>query len=140
MHHILRLATALTVSLLSLTVQADIQQKLDSLEPGTTFRLPAEAVSPLVIKVPGVTVACSPETLIDGGGEGNAVEIRAEDVTLRGCRIRNWGTDLNKMNAGIFTSREARGATIEENDLQGSAFGIWLDATPDITVRNNTVR
>ena len=86
MHHILRLGAALTVALLSLTAQADIQQQLDDLEPGATFELPSENLSPLVIRVPGVTVACGPETLIDGGGTGNAVEILAEGVTLIGCR------------------------------------------------------
>lgn len=39
-----------------------------------------------------------------------------------------------------FINREAVNATVENNDLQGSAFGIWLDATPDVTVRNNTIR
>lgn len=78
--------------------------------------------------------------MIDGGGEGNAVEIQAEGVTLSGCRIRNWGTDLNEMNAGVFVAREARGSTIENSDLQGAAFGVWLDATPDVTVNGNNIR
>src|SRR5680860_528660 len=140
MYQLLRLGAALTVALLSLTAQADIQQQLDDLEPGATFELPPENISPLVIMVPGVTVACLPETTIDGGGKGNAVEIQAEGVTLSGCRIRNWGTDLNELDAGVFINREAVNATVEDNDLQGSAFGIWLDATPDVTVRNNTIR
>jgi len=140
MHQILRLGVALTVAFLSLTARADVQQQLDDLEPGVTFELPPENLSSLAIKVPGVTVACAPETLIDGGGKGNAVEIRAEGVTLSGCRIRNWGTDLNKLNAGVFIQREARGATVENSDLQGTAFGIWLDATPGVTVKNNTIR
>ncbi|WP_298448991.1 nitrous oxide reductase family maturation protein NosD [uncultured Marinobacter sp.] len=140
MHHILRLGAALTVALLSLTAQADIQQQLDDLEPGATFELPSEILPPLAIRVPGVTVACGSETLIDGGGAGNGVVIGAEDVTLSGCRIRNWGTDLNQLNAGVFVKREARGATVENSDLQGTAFGIWLDAAPDVTVRNNTIR
>ncbi|WP_417538558.1 nitrous oxide reductase family maturation protein NosD [Marinobacter sp.] len=140
MHHNLRLGVALTVALLSLTAQADIQQQLDALQPGATFELPSEILPPMAIRVPGVTVACRPETLIDGGGAGNAVVIEAEDVTLSGCRIRNWGTDLNQLNAGVFVKREARGATVENSDLQGTAFGIWLDAAPDATVRNNTIR
>ncbi|MFP3977429.1 nitrous oxide reductase family maturation protein NosD [Marinobacter sp. KMM 10035] len=140
MHHNLRLGVALTVALLSLTAQADIQQQLDDLEPGASFDLPSETLPSLAIRVPGVVVACAPETLIDGGGAGSAVVIEAEDVTLSGCRIRNWGTDLNQLNAGVFVKREARGATVENNDLQGTAFGIWLDAAPDATVKNNTIR
>lgn len=140
MHHILRLGVALTVALLSLTAQADVQQQLDDLEPGATFDLPSETLPSIAIRVPGVTVACGPETLIDGGGKGNGVEIHAEGVTLAGCRIRNWGTDLNELNAGVFVKREASDTTVENNDLQGSAFGVWLDAAPDATVKNNTIR
>lgn len=140
MYHILRVVAALTVASLSLTAQADIQQQLDGLEPGASFELPPENLPSFAIRVPGVTVACSPGTLIGGGGTGNAVEILAEGVTLTGCRIRNWGTDLNELDAGVFVNREASNATVENNDLQGSAFGIWLDATPDVTVRNNVIR
>ncbi|MBU2873649.1 nitrous oxide reductase family maturation protein NosD [Marinobacter salexigens] len=140
MYHILRVVAALTVASLSLTAQADIQQQLDDLEPGASFELPPENLPSLAIRVPGVAVACSPRTLIDGGGTGNAVEILAEGVTLTGCRIRNWGTDLNELDAGVFINREASDTTIESNDLQGTAFGVWLDAAPDVTVRNNIIR
>ncbi|WP_309043667.1 nitrous oxide reductase family maturation protein NosD [Marinobacter sediminicola] len=140
MHHIMRLGAALTVALLSLTAQADIQQQLDDLEAGATFNLPSETLPSIAIRVPDVTVACGSETLIDGGGQGNGVEIQAEGVTLTGCRIRNWGTDLNELNAGVFVKREASKVTVENNDLQGSAFGVWLDAAPDATVKNNTIR
>lgn len=140
MQRILRYWVALTVALLSLAANADLQQQLDALSPGDRFELPSEQVSPLAITVPGVTVVCAPETVIDGGGQGNAVEIRAEEVTFSGCQVRNWGSDLNELDAGIFVAREARGAVVENNRLQGPAFGVWLDATPDVTVRNNVIR
>lgn len=140
MHYILRIGAAVAVALLSLTAQAGVQQQLDDLAPGASFELPPTTLSPLVIRVPGVAVRCQPETLIDGGGQGIAVEIQAEGVTLSGCRIRNWGTDLNELDAGVFVNREARNTTVEDNNLQGSAFGIWLDAAPDVTVKNNTIR
>ncbi|MCM0613119.1 nitrous oxide reductase family maturation protein NosD [Marinobacter sediminum] len=140
MHYLLRYGVALTVALLSLNANADIQQQLDGLKPGSHIELPPEQLSPLTIKVPGVTVACAPDTVIDGGGSGNAVEIQAQEVTFTGCQVRNWGSDLNELDAGIFVAREARGAVVEGNRLQGPAFGVWLDATPDVTVRNNTIR
>jgi len=140
MYQLLRYGVALMVALLSLTAHADLQEQLDALEPETTFELPPEQVSSLAIRVPGVTVSCHPETVINGQGQGNAVHIIAENVTFSGCSVRNWGGDLNQLDAGIFVAREARGAVIEDNRLQGPAFGVWLDATPDVTVRNNTIR
>ncbi|MDK8463342.1 nitrous oxide reductase family maturation protein NosD [Marinobacter sp. SS13-12] len=140
MIQILRYGVALTVALLSLTAHADLQQQLDALEPGAVFELPPEKLSSLDLRVAGVTVSCHADTVIDGGGEGNAIDIMAEEVTFSGCEVRNWGGDLNELDAGIFVAREARGAIVENNRLQGPAFGIWLDATKNVTVRNNKVR
>ncbi len=140
MLQVLRYWVALSVTLLPSVVCAGLQDTLDALEPGASFELPAGPVSALVLRVPGIIVACHPDTLIDAGGKGEGVRIAAEKVTLTGCSVRNWGDDLNKLDAGIFVAREARGAVVEENNLKGPAFGIWLDATPDVTVRNNRIR
>ena len=135
-----RYGVALSVALFALTANANLQEKLDALESGASIELPEQAVGSLVLNVPDVTVSCAPETVIDGGGAGNAVHIKAPGVTLRGCEIRNWGSDLNELDAGIFIAREAKGAVVEGNRLQGPAFGVWLDATPDVTVRDNVIR
>lgn len=140
MQEFMRYGVALTVALLSLTAHADLQKQLDALEPGAVFELPPEKLSSLDFRVPGVTVSCHADTVIDGGGEGNAVDILAEEVTFSGCDARNWGDDLNELDAGIFIAPEARGAVVEDNRLQGPAFGIWLDGTPGVTVRGNNIR
>ncbi|WP_226609421.1 nitrous oxide reductase family maturation protein NosD [Marinobacter nauticus] len=140
MYQLLRYGVALSVALFALSANADLQQELDNLAPGSSFQLPPETLSPLAIRVPGVSVSCAPETVIDGGGQGNAVEILAEAITFSGCQVRNWGKDLNELDAGIFVAREAQGSVVENNRLQGPAFGVWLDATPDVTVRENHIR
>ena len=140
MYQHVRYGVALTVALLSLPAHAGVQAQLDDLTPGAVYQLPPEPVPSLTLSVPGVTVVCQPGTVIDGGGQGNAVTIAAEGITLRGCTIRNWGKDLNALDAGVFVARRARGAVIEDNRLQGPAFGIWLDATPEVTVRHNRIR
>src|SRR5690606_9089368 len=123
MYQLLRYGVALSVALLSLAAHADLQQQLDSLEPGSSFELPPETLSPLAIRVPGVTVSCAPETVIDGQGQGNTVDILAEGVTFSGCTVRNWVMDLNELYAGCFVAREASGSVVEDNRLQGPAFG-----------------
>lgn len=92
-----------------------------------------------VIRTSG-TVECAPDAVIDAGGQGNALTIGAPDVQLRNCVIRNWGQDLTALNAGLFVSRDAEGAIVENNRLQGPGFGIWLDATPNAVVRGNRVQ
>ncbi|MGQ7271102.1 nitrous oxide reductase family maturation protein NosD [Marinobacter nauticus] len=140
MYQLLRYGVALSVALFALSANADLQQELDNLAPGSSFELPPETLSSLAIRVPGVSVSCAPETVIDGAGQGNAVEILAERITFSGCQVRNWGKDLNELDTGIFVTREAQGAVVENNRLQGPAFGVWLDATPDVTVRENHIR
>lgn len=140
MYQLLRYGVALSVALISLTASANLQDQLDALEPGASFELPSEQLPPLVIRVPGVSVSCADDSVIDAGGAGHAVEILAEGVSFSGCVVRNWGQDLNKLDAGIFVAREAKGAVVADNRLQGPAFGVWLDATPDVVVRNNEIR
>lgn len=122
-----------------LIARAGLQQELDALEPGAAIELPAGELGPLVFNVPDITVRCAATTVIDGGGNGHGVIIRAPEVTLANCRVRNWGQDLNRMDAGIFVDRKARHVTIEDNRLQGPGFGIWLDAAPDAVVRRNRI-
>ncbi len=112
MYQLLRYGVALSVALFALSANADLQQELDNLAPpGSSFELPPETLSSLAIRVPGgVSVSCAPETVIDGAGQGNAVEILAERITFSGCQVRNWGgKDLNELDTGIFVTRERRG-------------------------------
>ncbi|SDK76982.1 nitrous oxide reductase family maturation protein NosD [Microbulbifer yueqingensis] len=124
----------------SLMASAGVQPQLDALSPGEQLLLPGGELPPIRIEVANVTIQCSNNTVIDGGGRGHAVVITAPDVTLRGCMVRNWGADLNQLDAGIFVARSASGAAIEDNTLTGPGFGIWLDAARNVRVRNNRVR
>lgn len=140
MLRLLRFGVLLVCACAASAAQADIQQRLDALAPGATIELPPRQLGSLTITVPEVTVRCAADTVIDGNGEGRTVAIRAPDVTFVGCHVRNWGADLNELDAGIYVAREANNARIIDNDLEGPSFGIWLDATPDVEVRDNRIR
>jgi len=110
-------------------------------KPGTASRFWLPSTVSCLIRAkrgPFAVIPCS--GVWRPGITGHALEIRAEGVTLSGCDIRNRGSDLNALDAGIFVARNARDAVIENNRLQGPAFGIWLDAAADVTVRNNHIR
>jgi nitrous oxidase accessory protein len=91
-----------------------------------------------IIDYPG-TIECDPNAVIDAGGKGHALHIKAAGVTLRGCRIRNWGSNLTTLDSGIFVKREAHGVYLQGNHLAGPGIGIWLDATPDAVVIANRI-
>ena len=104
------------------------------------WRLPAgDYVGHFVIDQ-SITLECASDAYLRGAGLGNALNIRAPNVTLKGCDISEWGNNLTQMDAGIFVERTAENARIENNTLHGQGFGIWVDATHNISIVNNKVQ
>lgn len=81
----------------------------------------------------------SGEAVIDAQGSGHAVLVLAENVTLKNLTIKNWGDDLTEQNSGIYSERDSNGLVIENNYLEGSGFGIWLQRGSGSKVINNRV-
>lgn len=75
--------------------------------------------------------------VIDGGGNGDIVEVVAPGVTVRGFTVRNTGIDLDKENAGIRVL--APGVTLEDNTLEDILFGIDLREAPGSVIRRNRI-
>lgn len=93
----------------------------------------------LVIDKP-VKIDGEPGAVLDGGGVGDVLRIRARDVMIRGLRLQGSGSNLTKMNAVIFVEPEAKRVHIENNDIKGDAFGIWLDDGKDARVIRNRIQ
>ncbi|MGW8317943.1 MAG: nitrous oxide reductase family maturation protein NosD [Candidatus Promineifilaceae bacterium] len=75
--------------------------------------------------------------VIDGEGLGTVVKLAAPGIVLRGFVIKNSGVSLDEENAGIAV--EAPAALIEDNQLEGTLFGIYLRQAPGSTIRNNII-
>ncbi|MGQ7957979.1 nitrous oxide reductase family maturation protein NosD [Pseudomonas sp. SP16.1] len=104
------------------------------------WRLPAgEYLGSFSIDRP-LQIRCEPGAVLDAQGQGNALLIEAADVVLEGCALRNWGRDLTAMNAAVFIGKEAHGAVIRDNRLQGPGFGIWVDGTHDVRLIGNAIQ
>ncbi|MDX1655916.1 MAG: nitrous oxide reductase family maturation protein NosD, partial [Candidatus Competibacteraceae bacterium] len=86
-----------------------------------------------------VTLKGAPGAVVEGTGRGDTVRIRAPGVTLAGLTVRGAGGNLTQMNAGIFIEKAAKGTVIRNNHIQAPAFGIWVDATPDVVIQDNRV-
>lgn len=111
----------------------------------------AEAAPGSVVKVaPGVyranlhigkalTLIGEPGAVLDGGGTGDVIRIAASDVTVRGFTVRNSGTNLTKMNAGIYIEQKTRNVEVADNRLEHVLFGIYLDGPSDVKVLNNRI-
>ena len=104
------------------------------------WRLPAGDYSGHFVIDQTMTIECAKGAYLRANGFGNALNIRAPDVTLKNCDISEWGHNLTQMDAGIFVERTAKNARIENNFIHGRGFGVWVDATHNVNILNNKVQ
>jgi len=74
------------------------------------------------------------QPVIDGGGSGNVVEIKADNVTFDGFKVTHSGNDKKCVNV-----EESDRAVIKNNTVTGCGYGIYLDESNYSTLENNTV-
>ncbi|MDZ4831798.1 MAG: nitrous oxide reductase family maturation protein NosD [Phycisphaerae bacterium] len=77
------------------------------------------------------------QPVIDGGGDGDIVEITAEGAEFSGFVVRDTGIDLDRENCGIRVL--APRVTITDNVLEDILFGIDLKSASDSVVRGNKI-
>ncbi|UCV29764.1 nitrous oxide reductase family maturation protein NosD [Ferribacterium limneticum] len=136
-----RFVLALFGLCLSLTAFAGqpLQAWLDTALPGTVLRLPPGNYSgPATINKP-LTLEGNGKVIIDAGGKGTVLTIKADRVTLRGLTLRGSGDSHDAIDGGIMVA-EGKGLLIENNIVEDVLFGISLHRTTDSIVRNNRIR
>lgn len=90
------------------------------------------------------TVACPVVLLgeegavLDGGGEGTVLSVRAPGTVIRGLTIRGSGRTVSTEDAGILAEASA-GLRVEENTLEDVLFGVYLKESPDAVIRANRI-
>ena len=87
-----------------------------------------------------LTLVGAPGAVLDGDGSGDVVRIAAPRTTVKGLTIRDSGTDLTVMNAGIYVEKRAYGAALIGNRLEKVLFGIYLDGASGAKVIGNRIR
>ena len=115
-----------------------LQAWLDTALPGTTLRLPpGKYRGPAIINKP-LTVEGNGKVIIDAGGRGTVLTIKADRVTLRGLTLRGSGDSHDAIDGAIMA--EGKELLIENNILEDVLFGISLHKTTDSIVRGNRIR
>lgn len=122
------------------TPKLNLQALLDAAPTGAVIQLPPGRYVGNFSIDRSLTLEGLPGAVIDGDGRGDVLRVRAAKVHIRGLDIRNWGDDLTAMNAGIFVESSAFDVTIENNQLQGNGFGIWLDRIVGGKILNNRIQ
>lgn len=117
-----------------------LQQLVAAAPPGATVIVPAGVHAAHLKLDKPVTLVGVPGAVLDGGGQGDVVRIGASGVSVRGLVIRNSGTDLTATNAGIFVERQARYVTLQDNRIEETLFGVYLDGASNVRVLHNVIR
>lgn len=115
-----------------------LQPWLDTARPGAILRLlPGVYSGPAIIDKP-LTVEGNGQVIIDGGGQGTVLTIKASDVTIRGLHLRNSGASHDRLDGGLMV--EGSRIKVENNRIDDVLFGVLLHNGFDSEVRDNLIR
>ena len=99
----IRLAMLLLACVSRAQAGPGLAAEIAAAQPGAVVRVPAGVhAGPFVIDKP-LTLAGAPGAILDGGGEGDVIQVRAPGVTVRGLVIRNTGISLDRENGQLWT-------------------------------------
>ena len=115
-----------------------LQPWLDLATSGSVLRLPPGTYrGPAVITKP-LTLDGGGQAVIDAGGKGTVLTVRADNVTLRGLTLRHSGESHDALDGGLMA--EGKRLLIENNIIEDVLFGISLHRTTDSMVHGNRIR
>jgi len=133
---IIRLALLLLA--LPAAAQQPLQPLLDAVPAGGTLRLAAgRYAGPAVIDRP-MSVEGGGKAVIDAGGRGTVLTLRASGATLRGLLLMNSGTTHDGIDAGLQI--EGDDNRVEENTIDDALFGIHVRQGNRNRIVGNRVR
>lgn len=124
---------------LSVTPANNLQLVLDQSHSGDVLVLSAGVYKGNFIVNQSVSIIGQKDAIIDAQGVGSALQLFQSNITVKNLTIINFGSDLTKQNAGIYSDQKVSGITLENNHISGDGFGIWLQKAEHATVKYNTV-
>lgn len=115
-----------------------LQPWFDTALPGAVIRLPPGTYQgPVTISKP-ITLDGQGKVIIDAGGHGTVLTVKADNVTLRGLTLRGSGGSHDQIDGGLMV--EGNHLLIENNVIEDVLFGISLHKTNHSIIRNNRIR
>ncbi len=96
-------------------------------------------VGPLVL-TKSVSIIGGDGVVIKGNGTGNVITVKAKNVYLSGLTIIGSGLLLETQDSGIFLSKEATGAIVEDCRVIDNLIGVYIWGAAKAIVRHNIIR
>lgn len=114
-----------------------INDALQAAQPGDAIYVYPGTYTGQIVIDKSVSLIGVETPILDGGGEGDVISIRADGVTVKGFEIMGSGKKLQNSDAGIKCY--SRGNVIEDNRITNNLFGIYLLKSPDNIIRRNLI-
>ncbi len=128
------------VSAKDIMVSENLQEAIDRADAGDRILLSAGTYSgPILLSRP-VKIIGGPGVIVRGSGKGNVITVKSGGVTLSGLTVTGSGLLLETQDSGIFLSREATGAIVENNLIDNNLIGVYIWGAEGSVVRNNIIR
>lgn len=115
----------------------ELQARIDHAAAGELVRVGAGVHRGGIRISRAVRLVGAPGAIIDGGGDGDVIEITSPGVEVSGLTIRGTGDNLDRENCAIRVL--AANARIENNVLDDVLFGIDLKEAPGAVIRGNII-
>jgi nitrous oxidase accessory protein len=106
-------------------------------EPGETITVPPGVYHEQLVIEKSVRLVGKGVT-IDGGGAGDVVVVKADDVELRGFTIRNSGRAFSQEHSGVRLL--GHGALLASNTIEDVFFGVHIVGGGHHQIEFNTIR
>jgi nitrous oxidase accessory protein len=133
------LASAAGAAMIEVAPGASLQATIAAAAAGDVLHLaPGRYEGPALINK-ALTLEGEPGAIIDGKNAGSVVVIDVPDATIRNLTVTGSGIRLDELNAGIFISRNGKGAVIENNRLEANLVGIYVHGAANSIVRGNVI-
>jgi len=128
---------------IKLSPQDNLQQQLDNTVDGDVVYLSAGRYAGNFVINHAISLVANEsdigKVIIDAQGDGHGIQLKNSHITIKNLSIINWGNDLTEQHSGIYSDKKSSHLVIENNQLKGDGFGIWLQKGEHLKVLNNTV-
>ena len=94
---------------------------------------------PTIVVTRPLTIVGEPGAILDGSNATHIVHVEADDVTIRGLRFENMRVSHIEDRAAIRVG-EVRRCVIEDNQIDGAFFGIYLAGTTGCRIARNVIK
>ncbi len=139
---VFRRYTFVALACLATSAQATLpplQALIDATPAGAVLRPPAGRYAGPAVIGKSLTLDGGGRVILDGGGRGTVLTVRANNVGVRGMHLTNSGATHDGVDAGLLLE-VADGARVENNVIDQVLFGIHLKQASHVQVRGNTIR